>query len=94
MIRHLKAMWQYSKYQAWIDCPEWHNEDAIALKLFLKSRAGARLKATLLNGVIRQQASALVSENSVDRQIGYANGFRGCVSFIESLTEVSDSEAE
>lgn len=94
MIRHLKAMWQFAKYQAWIDCPQWDDEDAIALKLFLKSKTGIRFKATMLNAVVRQQSSAVVNENNVDRAIGYANGFRGCVSFVESLTEIPDSEAE
>lgn len=94
MRRYLRALRQFIKYQAWIDCPEWETEDSISLGHFFKSKSGILFKRALLNGVIRQQASAITSENNVDRHIGYANGFRGCVSFIESLTEVQDTEAE
>lgn len=92
MIRFLRAMWHYAKYQAWTDHPEWDDEDSIALKLFLRSKSGGRLKAALLNGVLRQQGAAMVGEKGVDRAIGYANGFRGCVSFIESLTGTSEDD--
>lgn len=93
-MRYLKSLWQFIKYQAWVDCPDWKAEDAIALKRFLASETGVRFKATMLNAVLRQQSSAVVSENNVDRAIGYANGFRGCVSFVESLTEVGQDEAD
>ena len=93
MIRYLKAMWQFAKYQPWVDYPDWHDDDARSLQAFLKSGSGLRFKAALVNAVLRQQASAMVSEKSVDRAVGYANGFRGCVTFVESLTEVPESDS-
>ena len=94
MIRYLKAMWRYAKYQAWVDCPEWRESDSVGFKKFLAGEVGARFRATMLNAVLRQQASAVSSENNVDRSIGYANGFRGCVSFIESLAESSEEDEQ
>lgn len=85
MMRYIKAMLAFARYQEWVEQPEWTKEDGVALTRFLGSNTGLKLKASLLNGVLRQQNNACTSENNVDRSIGYANGFRGCASFIESL---------
>lgn len=88
MRRYLRALRQFVKYQAWIDAPEWEKDDGLSLRAFLASDTGVKFRVTLLNAVLRQQASAVASEKDIDKAAGYANGFRGCVSFIESLTEV------
>jgi len=94
MIRHLRMMWVFARYQQWTDEPDWTKEDGASLTRFLSSRAGVKLKASLLNGVLRQQNSACINENNVDRHVGYANGFRGCVSHIEGLAQSSGSDEE
>lgn len=94
MMRFLKAMLSFARYQQWVDEPEWTKDDSVALTRFLAGKTGTKLKASLLNGVLRQQNSACISENNVDRAVGYANGYRGCVCFIETLAVVNTEGKE
>lgn len=95
-MRYFRAMLAFARYQPWVNEPDWTKEDGAVLTRFFGSSTGKRFKAGLLNSVLRQQSNACVSENNVDKAVGYANGFRGCVSYIESLASagVDNQDAE
>ena len=70
-----------------MDEPEWRVEDANSLRQFLSSPAGKRLRAILLNMVLRQNAHCVSQCETKTLQVeaGYANGMRTTVHTLESL---------
>ena len=62
-------------------------EDANSLRQFLSSPAGKRLRAILLNMVLRQNAHCVSQCETKTLQVeaGYANGMRTTVHTLESL---------
>lgn len=90
IYRHLKAAINYARHLPWVDQPLWDAGDAKALATFLASPTGARLKALYVNAVLRQQASALQSDQSkLFYEAGYSAGQKGFVTFTESLADGS-----
>lgn len=86
-IRFIKAALIFARYQAWVDAPAWKPEDAKALELFLKNPAGQKLRATLINMVLRQQAIALSNTSNLVYEAGYCGGQKGLISVIEALSD-------
>jgi len=85
-MRKLRAILAFIRHQEWVDEPKWESEDERALTGFLSTLAGKKLSLILLNLILRQNASAVEKDaNSLAEACGYAKGFRGCVSTIESL---------
>lgn len=98
--RFVKAALIFARYQAWVDAPEWDKGDATALTHFWGTPAGARLKAILVNTVLRQQANALNTTSNLVYEAGYCAGQRGLVATLESLanketfSETGDTDAD
>ena len=85
MMRKLRAAWSFLRTQEWVDEPEWLDEDAESLRRFMLTGTGRKLALILRNQVLRQSVAATQSDKGLDRACGYANGFAGAVSVLDSL---------
>ena len=85
MLRKIRAMMLFSREIGWVNDPEWTEEDARILELFLVSDTGKKFGMTLLNMVIKTQSSCIENKKDLEYNAGFANGFKGAVSSIESL---------
>ncbi len=96
----LKAMVIFARHQAWVDEPRWEKKDSLALFAFMDTPTGSRLRAMLLNTVLRQQANALNTTGRLVYEAGYCAGQKGLVAAIEALadknqfTEQGDTDAD
>lgn len=89
LLRFIKAAIIFARHQAWVNEPKWEAADAKALEQFLNSPPGQKLRAFLLNTVLKQQAIAL-SESKVGNLVyeaGYCGGQKGIISAIEALSD-------
>ena len=86
-LKFIKIAWRLSSTLPWMEEPEWRVEDAHALRQFLSSGTGIRLRAILLNMVLRQNAHVVAQCETKNLQIeaGYANGMRTTVHTLETL---------
>ena len=86
-LKFIRIAWRLSSNLPWVDEPEWRVEDANSLRQFLSSPAGKRLRAILLNMVLRQNAHCVSQCETKTLQVeaGYANGMRTTVHTLESL---------
>lgn len=89
LIRHIRAMMTFARHQPWVDQPEWTVEDARTLTSYMASKSGQRLKATLLNMNLRQQASILGKQDGLKFEVGYATGQAAAIAAITSLADVT-----
>jgi hypothetical protein len=87
LFRYIKAMLIFARFQPWVNQPEWKAEDAKALERFLVTPTGHKLKAKLLNLVLRQQASAINNTKDLEFNAGVAVGQRALVAGIESMAD-------
>jgi len=85
MFRKIRAMLLFAREVQWTQEPEWKEEDSVKLLLFLESDTGQKFSKTLANMVIRNQSYCLEDKKDLVFSAGFANGFKGCVSAIESL---------
>jgi hypothetical protein len=67
----------------------WDTSDANALRQFLTGTAGTKLRAILLNMVLRQNSHVVMQCDKKNLQIeaGYANGMRTTVHTLEALAK-------
>lgn len=79
----IKAILNFIKFTGWVNEPEWTEDDAKALGLFMRSEHGVRLAAILRNMTIKQDSSAVQKGNLT--ACGFAIGFRSAVAVIDSL---------
>jgi len=93
-MRKLKAALAFIRDQAWVEEPKWNEEDEKAWTAFLGTPTGKRLSLILINLTIRQNSNA-ISKNpeGLADACGYAKGFRGCVSTLESLATTKINSA-
>ena len=87
MLRFLKAMMIFARYQEWVEPVQWDKDDQAALESFLRSTAGMKLSASLRNMLLRQQASSLTKTSGLEFEAGYCNGQRSVLAAIESLAD-------
>jgi hypothetical protein len=88
-FKFIKIAWRLSGNISLAEEPEWRVDDATALRQFLHSRPGKRLRAILLNMVLRQNAHVVAQCDTKNLQIeaGYANGMRATVHTMETMGE-------
>ena len=88
-FKFIRMAWRLSGNLPWVDEPEWRVDDSTALRQFLSSRAGKKLRAVLLNMVLRQNAHVVAQCDTKNLQIeaGYANGMRTTVHTLETLAK-------
>ena len=88
-FKFIKIAWRLSSTLPWMEEPEWRVEDANALRQFLSGGTGIRLRAILLNMVLRQNAHVVSQCETKHLQIeaGYANGMRTTVHTLETLAK-------
>lgn len=84
MLRTLRALLIFIRLPEYIPPPDWTDGDAQNLRSFLTSETGQKLNQAFLNQVVRQNDSA-VSSGNPEKACPFANGFRYCVAFVESL---------
>ena len=93
-MRKLKAALAFIRDQAWVEEPKWNEEDEKAWTAFLSTPTGKRLSLILLNLTIRQNSNAIGKKpEGLADACGYAKGFRGCVSTLESLATTKINSA-
>ena len=86
-FKFIRMAWRLSGNLPWVEDPEWRVEDANALRQFLSAKSGVKLRAILLNMVLRQNAHVVAQCDTKNLQIeaGYANGMRTTVHTLETL---------
>lgn len=94
MLRYLKAMLIFARYQAWADRVPWGKSDAGSLGAFLNTTAGQKLKLLLVNQTLSQQSSALSSTVRLEYEAGYCNGQKSLIATIESLADMTQFPSE
>ena len=92
LLKFIKVLWRMSGRIPWVDEAEWELEDSNALRLFLCTRSGKKLRMILLNSVIRQNAHAVEQKKELEFEAGFANGMRTTVHTLEVLArEINDT---
>lgn len=71
MFRKIRAMLLFAREIGWVNEPEWAEEDAKILSMFLDSYTGKKLGMTLLNMVIRTQSSCVESKKDLEYSAGF-----------------------
>lgn len=87
MFGKIKAMTMFARHVDWVDEPSWEKEDSERLTNFLTSHTGKKLSLILRNMVVRGNARCVESKKDLEFEAGFANGFRGAVTSIESLAD-------
>jgi len=87
MFRKLRAMWAFSRRIDWVDEPSWEPEDAKVLEAFMQTRAGRKFGRILLNMTLKNNANCVSKKKNLEFEAGFANGFRGAISVVESLSD-------
>ena len=86
-FKFIRIAWRLSSNLPWVEDPGWEVSDANALRQFLTGTAGTKLRAILLNMVLRQNSHVVMQCDKKNLQIeaGYANGMRTAVHTLEAL---------
>lgn len=87
-LRQLRAAFLFARHQAWVDQPVWEKADAETMGRFLASPTGVRLKDTLVNLVLRQQAASLSKTSGLEYEAGYCTGQKAMVAVLESMADL------
>ena len=92
-FRFIRIAWKMSKQIPWIGEPEWTAAESNALRKFLVSGEGKRLRMILLNMVLKQNQQAVSSKKELEFNAGFANGVRTTVHTVEALArEIEEPE--
>lgn len=94
MLRFIKAMMIFARYQPWVESAGWDKEDAIALASYLQSKSGVRLRLALRNMALRQQVAALTKTSGLEWEAGYCNGQNSVLAAIESMADTKQFPVE
>ena len=94
MLHFLRAALIFVRHQPWVNATPWDVEDAKTLATFLNTRTGARLKATLANLVLRQQAASLSQTKGLEFEAGFCNGQKSIVATIEGMADEKSLSAD
>jgi len=88
-FKFIRIAWRLSSTLPWVEDPGWDSDDAYALRQFLTGTAGTKLRAVLLNMVLRQNSHVVMQCDKKNLQIeaGYANGMRTAVHTLEALAQ-------
>ena len=88
-FRFIGIAWRLSSTLPWVEDPGWDASDAYALRQFMSGTSGLKLKAVLLNMVLRQNSHVVMQCDKKNLQIeaGYANGMRTAVHTLEALAQ-------
>ena len=78
----------------WVDCPNWNEDDAQGLEIYLKSESGKKLKLYLRNYVLRLQSEAVISDSNLRYKCGYCGGAKSTLTQIEALADTENFTAE
>ena len=87
MFRKLRAMLSFSRQIQWVDEPQWDADDAKIFESFMATGAGRKFGRILLNMTLKTNASCVSRKKNLEFEAGFANGFRGAVSVVESLAD-------
>lgn len=87
LLRFIRAALLFARHQAWVDAPVWTAEDAAALTAFLDTNTGNKLKASLLNMTMRQQAAALSSTKDLKFEAGFCTGQKATIMAITAMAD-------
>jgi len=92
-LKFLKIAWRLSGNIPWVGEPEWEASDANALRRFLVTKEGKKLRLTMLNMVLKQNQQAVSAKKNLEFEAGFANGVRTAVHTVEVLAkEVEEPE--
>jgi hypothetical protein len=97
-LRHLKAAWNYGRqfpYFAEADSEEfWTTEDAKALRHFMTSYVGQKLKVRLTNYMTKMANAAVQNAACSPYHNGQASGVAACVAAIDAHLPLEAEQPE
>jgi hypothetical protein len=92
-LKFLKIAWRLSGNIPWVGEPEWEAAEANALRRFLVTKEGKKLRMVMLNMVLKQNQQAVAAKKNLEFEAGFANGVRTTVHTVEVLArEVEEPE--
>ena len=90
--RFLRTLRFLLRVYSWTQVPDWEQEDADNLKLFLESPVGKKLALRLRNASLRHNASAVQDANI--HRCGIAAGYMLCLSDLSALCIFGEPEPQ
>lgn len=93
-FRFISIAWRLRNHIPWVDEPEWEAAEANALRKFLVTREGKKLRMILLNMVLRQNQQAVSAKKNLAFEAGFANGVRTAVHTVEVLAKELEEPKE
>ena len=93
-FRLISIAWRLRNHIPWVGEPEWEASDANALRKFLVTREGRKLRMIMLNTVLKQNQQAVSSKKNLEFESGFANGVRTMVHTIEVLAKEIEEPQE
>ena len=92
-LKFLRIAWRLSGNIPWVGEPEWEAAEANALRKFLVTVEGRKLRLVLLNMVLKQNQQAVTAKKNLAFEAGFANGVRTTVHTVEVLArEIEEPE--
>lgn len=89
MLRYIRSLLIAARNQPYIPSEPWDKDDAEVLTKYLSTPSGKKFKAIMAQMTVSSMNSAVTHTNTLQHSCGYASGFRGAVSAIESLASSS-----
>lgn len=71
----------------WVEEPQWTPDDAAILNNYLSSETGKKFGKIMLNMTLKTNANCISKNKDLEFEAGFANGFRGAITAIESLAD-------
>mgnify|MGYP003351968868 CR=1 FL=1 len=94
LYRRIKSAWFYASHLPWSDAGLWDAENAAELQQFLRTPTGIRLKASMINLVLRQQERALSDPREIVYEAGFAAGQKAMLTHIAESWPNAFTESE
>lgn len=97
-LSRIRSAWRYTKLLPWTETPAWEAADAAELAAFLNTPTGSRLKASMVNLVLRQQERALSDPRHLEYEAGFVSGQKAMLTHLletwpNAFTEQTEVDA-
>ena len=69
-LKFLKIAWRLSGNIPWVGEPEWETAEANALRRFLVTKEGKKLRMVMLNMVLKQNQQAVTTKKNLEFEAG------------------------
>jgi hypothetical protein len=83
-LHRLRAAWLFARHGGWCPQPEWTADDREALRRFLATEAGSKLRLILMSHIAAANEKAAMTATPFE--CGWACGYRGLWAWFQSLS--------